>query len=254
MVSVHQRDRAIGFSATDLLDVWDRCAPESPPHQRALLLLARSHPELTWDALADLPIGVRDRRLLELRTQLFGPVVSAVEGCPSCGARLEVTLDTSALLAADAHGPHLGSVVVGEYAVAFRLPTSRDLEVLVFQPSIASARAALLARCVTSAEHNSEPIGVATLPVDVIDAVEQAMDAADPLANIELQLHCLDCGNTWPVRFDVVSYLWSEIGIWAGQILREVHRLAAAYGWSEREILSLSPGRRRRYLEMINGG
>ena len=34
------------------------------------------------------------------------------------------------------------------------------------------------------------------------------------------------------------------------RILREVHTLAAAYGWSEAEILALSPARRRVYLEL----
>jgi hypothetical protein len=33
--------------------------------------------------------------------------------------------------------------------------------------------------------------------------------------------------------------------------LREVHVLASANGWSEAEILALSPQRRQRYLEIV---
>jgi hypothetical protein len=32
----------------------------------------------------------------------------------------------------------------------------------------------------------------------------------------------------------------------------DVHALASAYGWSEREILALSDTRRRLYLEMVS--
>jgi hypothetical protein len=36
--------------------------------------------------------------------------------------------------------------------------------------------------------------------------------------------------------------------------LLEVHQLARAYGWSERETLALTPRRRRRYLELVSDG
>ena len=42
-----------------------------------------------------------------------------------------------------------------------------------------------------------------------------------------------------------------EIHAWAKRTLREVHTLASAYGWSEREILSMSAVRRALYLEMV---
>jgi hypothetical protein len=52
--------------------------------------------------------------------------------------------------------------------------------------------------------------------------------------------------------FDVVSYLWGEIEDWAERLLRDVHSLAAAYGWSERDIVGMSALRRRLYLELAN--
>jgi hypothetical protein len=35
-------------------------------------------------------------------------------------------------------------------------------------------------------------------------------------------------------------------------LLREIEALARAYGWSEREILDLSPQRRHTYLELVS--
>jgi hypothetical protein len=54
------------------------------------------------------------------------------------------------------------------------------------------------------------------------------------------------------VAFDIASYFWDEINAWANRILREVHILASRYGWSERDILALSPWRRQFYLDMVN--
>ena len=53
--------------------------------------------------------------------------------------------------------------------------------------------------------------------------------------------------------FDILSFFWGEIQICARRLLREVHALASAYGWTESEILSLSTTRRHAYLEMVGG-
>lgn len=52
------------------------------------------------------------------------------------------------------------------------------------------------------------------------------------------------------MAFDIGAYLWEEVDAWADRTLRDVHLLAASYGWSERDILDLSPARRGRYLEL----
>jgi hypothetical protein len=54
-----------------------------------------------------------------------------------------------------------------------------------------------------------------------------------------------------PAPFDIVSHLWTELDAWARRMLREVHALAATYGWSEAEILRMSATRRRAYLDLI---
>ena len=68
-----------------------------------------------------------------------------------------------------------------------------------------------------------------------------------------LSLSCPDCGHCWDVPFDIVSYFWGELHVWAQRVLREVHTLASAYGWREADILGLSPLRRELYLQMVGG-
>jgi hypothetical protein len=53
------------------------------------------------------------------------------------------------------------------------------------------------------------------------------------------------------MAFDIISFFWKEIDHWVKHLLLDVHVLAKAYGWSENDILEISPWRRRIYLEMI---
>jgi hypothetical protein len=77
------------------------------------------------------------------------------------------------------------------------------------------------------------------------------MALADPLSETRLKLHCPKCGNEWDETLDLVVFLWSEIEARAKRLLLDVHDLASAYGWTEKEILSLSEPRRANYLEMV---
>ena len=87
----------------------------------------------------------------------------------------------------------------------------------------------------------------------MVEAAGEALAQADPMADLRLGLTCVACGHAWQSPFDTASFLWTELDAWAARILREVHTLASAYGWTERDILSLSPGRRAQYLEMVIG-
>jgi hypothetical protein len=89
------------------------------------------------------------------------------------------------------------------------------------------------------------------LPESVVSAMAEQMAQADAPADIQLALTCPVCGQHWQAIFDIVSFFWSEIDAWAYRTLRDVHCLAAAYGWREADILALSPWRRQFYLEMV---
>jgi hypothetical protein len=50
---------------------------------------------------------------------------------------------------------------------------------------------------------------------------------------------------------DIGRFLWFEVRNAAQRLLREVHELAYAYGWSESAILAMSFHRRQNYLAMV---
>ena len=220
-----------------MLDLWERGFGLSPV-ERGLLLLKAAFPDQPREALAALPLGERDARLAALSCRMFGSRAEALAECPACGERLEVPLDLPGLYR-DPPGAGAGEIDAHGRRIRFRVPDSADLlAVAGMEPD--AARDALLARCTGSSDSFPEPVR---------GALEQAMEEADPRANVILSLHCPACGHAWRELFDLVDFLWREMEGWARRILAEVHTLARAYGWSERDILAMSPWRRRFYME-----
>jgi len=225
------------LSATELLKVWES-GRSQVPLERALTMLAAACPEASPDALANLTIGQRDERLLELQEVMFGSVVTGVTQCPECGETTELNFNCSDIHpAADPELPTELTVQSNGYDVRFRLPTSADV-------LVAHSAEELLKRCLLS--------GGDSRTEDLLPAVSEKMLSADPMAEIQFALNCPNCEHKWEAPFDIVTFLWRGISAAARRLVREVHTLASAYGWTEPEILALSPARRRVYLEMVN--
>ncbi len=113
------------LSARELLDIWETSARQ-PLAQRALRLLGAVQPDVTYDALAQLPIGQRDAQLLALREGLFGAQWVSVVSCPQCGERLQLTLNTPDLQVAPGAGSDTLALSVEGYSIRYRLPNSAD--------------------------------------------------------------------------------------------------------------------------------
>ena len=239
------------LSAAQLLDLWERGGALAPARQ-ALVLLEAACPEEAPAALAALPVGRRDARLLRLRARTLGPRLDAEAACPACAARLEFSLDAEDLLAGAPEAPPEPLAVQHDgYEVAFRLPNSEDL-LAVGATSPEAAPEALLARCLVSAHHAGEAVDAGALPEAVVEAVGEGMAEADPLADVRLALECPACGHAWQAPLDVVAFFWAEIERWAPRLLHDVHRLARAYGWHEADILAMSAWRRQHYLNLVD--
>jgi hypothetical protein len=239
------------LSAGELLDVWEAGFAQAPT-ERALALLAVACPETSRDALATLSIGQRDAQLLALREGLWGSHMEAVVVCPGCNGRLELPLSTRQMLSSSqrAQSGEI-SLSIAEYEMTLRVPTSLDVIAAAGESDPEGCRMLMLERCLTSVLKEGAPVDSGTLPTEVIGSVMTCMAEADPLADIQLDLTCPSCEHKWNAVFDIVSFLWTEIEVWAWRILSDVHTLARAYGWRERDILALSPTRRQFFLDMV---
>lgn len=238
--------------AEDLIGARDR-GEQQEPAERAVTLLSLASPETDAGELRRLTLGHRNARLLALHARLFGPALEGYAECPHCGSALELPMsvndfvppgavETSAIaLDLDADG----------YALRFRLLDSDDLLAASHCPSVAATRALLVGRCLLDARHEGRAVSADELPPAVVDRLSQRMEECDPGADTLLDLACPACERTWQIAFDAASFLYSEVAAQARRVLREVHALARAYAWSERDILAMHPRRRRDYLEML---
>jgi hypothetical protein len=207
-----------------------------------LALLTLADPDAVQDAL---PIGSVNARLLGLRSRLFGPKLTCVVDCPRCGERLEVDFTVGDLLSTTAGPPPELTVLDGEEHIGFRLPTWVDLAAVAGANGSAHGRNLLLERCLLGEKRTVSPA--------LEEALAAAMEAADPLAEILIEVGCFRCEHRFETRFDIVVHLFAELDVRARRLLGEVHVLASTYGWTESEVLALSAARRRMYLELARG-
>jgi hypothetical protein len=258
----------VGLSGEQLLDVWERGRGQDGL-TRGLLLWAAAEPDRPLEELARAPIGAREAALLQARRATFGPVADCYLRCPACTQELEFAFDLAALGAvgqpqaqaqAQAQAQfgavgRLHTLDVAGWSVEFRLPGTEDLRAVASAPDDDARLAALLRAVVVSAEHPDVEPDVTDpgvdLPADVVAALDAALGRLDPAGELRLDLDCAACGTSWAAAFEVGSYLWREVEVAARRLLAEVDALAGAYGWSEREILALTPARRRSYLELV---
>jgi hypothetical protein len=250
------------LSAADLLALWERGSAEDL-HGRALLLLGAARPDLPPARLGAVPLGARDAELLRLRRATFGERLAATVGCPACGELLELEIRADAIqpvAAADTAYPPV-RVPVGDRTVAIRQPTTDDLIAAAAAAALegsgqAGARRALVARL---AEDGWSDAGQdrGRPPATALDereaAVAEALDRVDPDLEPRLDVACPACGHAWTASLDIAGYVWTEVLAGARRIADEVAGLAAAYGWSEGDVLALSPWRRRLYLDLAAG-
>lgn len=249
-----------GRDEEDLLAAAAATLPE-----RASALIARCVGGLgPLDALteahaAQLTVGDREALLLALRRVTLGERLQCVLDCAACSQAMDIDLAIGALLVAPGAAPSpiyqeaIGAPD-GDWHVRYRLPIGAD--------QIAIARACteapdcgareLLERCVLDAV---SPTGMATdpgaLPEAVADALGERMAALDPQAEIALELACPECRTRSHAVLDAADLLFRELAARGAGLYREVHRLALHYHWSERDILALPHGKRRRYLALL---
>ena len=242
------------LSNADCLRLWEH-GFRLHPLDRGLLALDAALPQTSHELLADWPLGSRNSALAELHRICFGPNLHGRLSCPRCSEDLEFGINVQELLKKgtyresqpSSHGGEAGraSAPIVVDGRSFRLPTVRDLAVAAREGDAPSAAARLAESCRID---GAEPADWSDEDVERIGA---AMAAADPMAEIRLTFNCAKCSLEWEESLDIVVFLWLEIEARAKRLLIEVHTLASAYGWTEREILSLSEPRRRLYLDMV---
>ena len=203
-----------------------------------------------------LTVGDRERLVLALHAASFAPQVECLVTCAACGATVEIALDLREVLAPGdgTWAPAEGSADADGLTLRYRLPTGADQERAAALATVdaTAAETALLGACLCSvtAAHG---VAAPSDPARLLAALEEVLRVSDPDAEIVVAAPCPECGaqqRTIPDAHALLSGALQQ----TGSVLADVHRLAAAYHWSETDILRLPTARRRRYLALLDPG
>ena len=193
-------------------------------------------------------LGARNATLLGARGALFGRPWPLASRCPACGTACEFEIDSISLAEDLARmTPRANATPVAHVgrSALLRAPTANDLRAIAQGGEGPDAMRALLARCLTG------DIDVSELTEEDVEEFGETLEALDPGALVRFELVCPDCQGRWQAAIDIGEAFWQELSRAAEQSLLEVDALARAYGWTEAEVLALSPTRRAAYLQLV---
>jgi hypothetical protein len=213
------------------------------------LLAQCSEPSDAADWWAE-PVGVRIGALLRLAAISEGRDAFAARlRCPrrQCAAAFEITLPVDAL---DAPGETPDRVPV-------RLP---DGDTVVVRPPTGDDQRRWIARGFASREE-AVAEAASTLVIEgpvtggaaVVAAIGTALAEHDPLVSFAVTCRCPECGETSDLPVDLEALALERLSALRHALMGDVHALAAAYGWTESEVLAIPPDRRARYRALIDG-
>jgi hypothetical protein len=230
------------LSSHGILLAWERAAGLHPI-DRGVTLLAAARPDLSLSEIADLPLGVRDAMLAELRLASIERPPVATAKCPKCNVLVEFSLPAREVAAQLDHQVEPAfEVEVEGHTFEVRLPTSRDLAAAAAARSSEEARRLLSDSCIR---------GAAPVTPEIEAQIAREIERRDPMAVITMSVACAECGAAFEAVYDPGEAFFTELAARAKRLLFEVHALARVYGWTEPEVLALGQARREAYLAMV---
>ena len=186
----------------------------------------------------------RDALLAALHRQRWGERIVSSLHCPACGALFDLSFELGALQRSLAAGlaPHQvlgGGRLQAADGALWQLPDAQ-----------AEQRAAEL-----GAEAGAAALALAAAGGDTARAAgaAEALEHLSPMIDVDLDSACAECGHTQVVRFDIQSFVLQRLLDEREGLLAELHALAAGYGWSLAEILSLPCSLRRALAARLAG-
>ena len=241
--------------ASALLTLWEGALGQSAGARGDALL--RASPEGGQPART---LGERNAGLLDLHARLFGGEIELLSRCPACATVAQFSGSCDALAARMRPGLEAASpfrLQTQGHIVEFRLPDSADIAIACANEGAEDDEdfaLDLLERCVLACTREGTNVPVRQLPETVLDALSQHMETLDPGASVSFALDCPQCATHWQAPLDVGELLWQKVRAAAERVLLDIDVLARSYGWTEREVLRLSPLRRAAYLQMVTAG
>ncbi len=85
-----------------------------------------------------------------------------------------------------------------------------------------------------------------------LDSIGKALEQHDDLMTFEIKTSCPACGEDLLIDLDLEEKLLEMLSTEQKLLLKQIHRLALAYHWTEADIVALPKKRRQYYLAQID--
>lgn len=205
---------------------------------RMLDLLLREEGSVKPGDALGLSVTDRDTLLAAVYARTYGDRIDSTVQCRQCGNRYDMNFSLAELQrAVGLHGEPVPAVRATSKGVEYRVPTGRDeLAVEALGPSAVRE----LRRRIAPAAQDGD-----------IAELDAELERAAPVLDADLNAQCPECGGQQSFRFNIQQYLLESLVLERPRLWREVHRIAAAYGWGLESILSLRRSERRRLVDQI---
>ena len=168
---------------------------------------------------------------------LIGPVAEIHCRCSACSTPFELAIAIDGLV----RNPEAGDAVALD-PLRFRLPGGTVIRLPVVG-DLADRDAAT---------DGPRPF-VCEPGDDAPEAIEAALARLCPTTSELVETECPSCGVAMTVDFDLAVFLMKSLLRERDLLLREVHVIARAYGWSLAEILSLPRDIRHGFVRLAGG-
>jgi hypothetical protein len=184
--------------------------------------------------------------LLAIAYASNGAETAALAHCSDCRGQIELELGLPGFAADSVETVECDSP--DGQRIRGRLPTGADL--IAWSDEAAGDESWLAQRLVVAID-DLPPAQNWQLPQTWLAPIAEALQAADPLTALKLDVQCPFCACALAVEVDLESLLLTALGRRQRTVIEEVHRLASHYHWNETEIVAMPAWRRRRYLDRI---
>lgn len=181
-----------------------------------------------------------------------GPLTHAVATCQhtDCAGRVELELGIETFAVDNASRLAWQSPDGDQLSV--RVPDGLDLLAWQSHSAQRDADAEIsLASSLIESINDRPPPPDWQIPRTWVEPLASALAQADPLTALTLDVPCPYCARSVAVEVDLEWLLIDGLRQRQMRLTDEVHRLAAHYHWSERDIADLPAWRRHRYLARL---
>ncbi len=226
-----------------------RRAGRAPPVERAVAVAARAAPRTR--ASTEWTVGRRDALLLDVHAAAFGGAIELVTDCPACGEALELSLAPSTTCAARAATRRRARARRPGERRAARLPAAVERRpARGRRASTTSRRRGGRSPSAASACEPRRRAGASCRRAPSRRS-PRASPSSTRRPTSSSRWRAPSAGTRGRRRSTSPTTCGARLDARARSLVAEVAALAAAFGWTEGEILGLPADRRRLYLDLV---